>query len=87
MLTALSVARDSSMIGSNEHVVMVTVLPPSDSRAARVEYSFDAGRNANKVLMQNICEFKTTYIDDVHLQRFAFLNIQLFQFQFYARNK
>ena len=39
MLTALSVARDCSMIDVNDSVVHLTVLPPADSRPPHIEYT------------------------------------------------
>ena len=39
MLTALSVARESQMIDRADRVIHITVLPPSESCGARVEYT------------------------------------------------
>jgi len=49
MLTALSVAHDCSMIGVNDSVVHLTVLPPSDSRPPHVEYTYTAVRQPESV--------------------------------------
>jgi hypothetical protein len=51
MLTALSVARDSSIVGQNDKIALITVLPPTDHHSAQLQYSFDDGMtNAEKNL-------------------------------------
>ena len=50
ILTALSVARDCEMIGSNQRVVLLTVLPPVGNQPAKLEFSFDTRKKSDSVI-------------------------------------
>ena len=49
MLTALSVARECSMIDINDTVINLTVLPPTDSRPPHIEYTYTDGKSPESV--------------------------------------
>jgi len=56
MLTALSVARDCSMIDVNDSVIHLTVLPPGDLQRPHIEYTYTAvGKPQTTVNIPAIC--------------------------------